>query len=105
TGQEESGLDQFNSVGYDTLGLQTYLTDNPKESRAWTIPKGATAPKASGDNHTDFEKSIIKAEDMSFDALDANASIVAATPAGKLRKEGKVYVMADGDVVEFRCNV
>src|SRR5699024_8371936 len=102
TGQEESGLDQLARVGFDTLGLQTYLTAGPKESRAWTIPKGATAPEAAGVIHTDFQKGFIKAEVVSFDALDANGSMAAAKAAGKVRMEGKDYVMADGDVVEFR---
>jgi ribosome-binding ATPase YchF (GTP1/OBG family) len=105
TGQEESGLDQLARVGFDTLGLQTYLTAGPKESRAWTIPKGATAPEAAGVIHTDFQKGFIKAEVVSFDDLDANGSMAAAKAAGKVRMEGKDYVMVDGDVVEFRFNV
>nr|WP_216629963.1 redox-regulated ATPase YchF [Brevibacterium renqingii] len=105
TGQEESGLDQLARVGFDTLGLQTYLTAGPKESRAWTIPKGATAPEAAGVIHTDFQKGFIKAEVVSFDALDANGSMAAAKAAGKVRMEGKDYVMVDGDVVEFRSGL
>lgn len=105
TGQEEAGLDKLARVGFDTLGLQTYLTAGPKESRAWTIPKGATAPEAAGVIHTDFQKGFIKAEVVSFDDLDANGSMAAAKSAGKVRMEGKEYVMVDGDVVEFRFNV
>ena len=102
TGQEESGLDQLARIGFDTLGLQTYLTAGPKESRAWTIPKGATAPQAAGVIHTDFERGFIKAEIVSFDDLVESGTMAAAKSAGKVRMEGKEYVMADGDVVEFR---
>jgi GTP-binding protein YchF len=105
TGQEESGLDQLARIGFDTLGLQTYLTAGPKESRAWTIPKGAKAPQAAGVIHTDFEKGFIKAEVIGFDDLIAAGSIAEARAKGKARIEGKDYVMQDGDVVEFRFNV
>jgi len=105
TGQEESGLDQLARIGFDTLGLQTYLTAGPKESRAWTIGKGWKAPQAAGVIHTDFERGFIKAEVISFDDLVAAGSVAAARAAGKARIEGKDYVMADGDVVEFRFNV
>ena len=105
TGQEESGLDQLARIGFDTLGLQTYLTAGPKETRAWTIPKGAKAPQAAGVIHTDFEKGFIKAEVVGFDDLIATGSIAAARAKGKARIEGKDYVMQDGDVVEFRFNV
>jgi GTP-binding protein YchF len=101
----EPGLDVLARVGFDTLGLQTYLTAGPKESRAWTIPKGATAPEAAGVIHTDFQKGFIKAEVVSFDDLVAAGSMQAAKARGKVRLEGKDYVMADGDVVEFRFNV
>ncbi|EPR75690.1 GTP-binding and nucleic acid-binding protein YchF [Leifsonia rubra CMS 76R] len=104
TGQEESGLDQLARIGFDTLGLQTYLTAGPKESRAWTIPKGAKAPQAAGVIHTDFEKGFIKAEVIGFDDLVATGSIAEARAKGKARVEGKEYVMNDGDVVEFRFN-
>ncbi|HEU5270296.1 MAG TPA: redox-regulated ATPase YchF [Jatrophihabitans sp.] len=104
-GVEESGLDQLARVGFDTLGLQTYLTAGPKEARAWTIPKGATAPQAAGVIHTDFERGFIKAEVVSYDELVAAGSIAEAKARGKVRIEGKDYVMADGDVVEFRFNV
>ncbi len=104
-GQEESGLAILARVGFQTLGLQTFLTAGPKESRAWTIKKGATAPEAAGVIHTDFQKGFIKAEIVSYDDLVDAGSIVAARAAGKARIEGKDYVMADGDVVEFRFNV
>ena len=101
-GQEESGLDQLAHVGFRTLGLQTFLTAGPKESRAWTIPLGATAPQAAGVIHTDFQKGFIKAEVVSFAHLVAAGSMAEAKARGKVRIEGKDYVMADGDVVEFR---
>jgi ribosome-binding ATPase len=104
-GQSESGLDQLARVGFHTLGLQSYLTAGPKESRAWTIHRGWTAPQAAGVIHTDFQKGFIKAEVISFDDLVAAGSVAAARAAGKARIEGKDYVMADGDVVEFRFNV
>lgn len=105
TGQTESGLDQLARIGFDTLGLQTYLTAGPKESRAWTIGKGWKAPQAAGVIHTDFEKGFIKAEVIGFDDLVAAGSIAEARAKGKARIEGKDYVMQDGDVVEFRFNV
>ncbi|MDT5078832.1 MAG: ribosome-binding ATPase [Mycobacterium sp.] len=104
-GQTEKGLDALARAGFHTLALQTYLTAGPKESRAWTIHRGDTAPKAAGVIHTDFEKGFIKAEIVSFDDLVAAGSMAAAKSAGKVRIEGKDYVMADGDVVEFRFNV
>ncbi len=105
TGQTESGLHQLAHIGFDTLGLQTYLTAGPKESRAWTIGKGWKAPQAAGVIHTDFEKGFIKAEVISFDDLVACGSVAEARSKGKARIEGKDYVMQDGDVVEFRFNV
>src|SRR5690606_15708955 len=105
TGQEEAGLDQLARVGFDTLGLQTYLTAGPKEARAWTIHKGWTAPQAAGVIHTDFERGFIKAEVIAFDDLVEAGSVAAVRAAGKARIEGKDYVMQDGDVVEFRFNV
>ncbi|HRN29427.1 MAG TPA: DUF933 domain-containing protein, partial [Terrimesophilobacter sp.] len=104
-GQEESGLDQLARIGFDTLGLQTYLTAGPKEARAWTIGKGWKAPQAAGVIHTDFEKGFIKAEVISFEDLVATGSVAEARAKGKARMEGKDYVMRDGDVVEFRFNV
>ena len=104
-GQNESGLDQLARIGFATLGLQTYLTAGPKESRAWTIPVGAKAPQAAGVIHTDFEKGFIKAEVVSFADLDSAGSMAQAKALGKARIEGKDYTMQDGDVVEFRFNV
>jgi ribosome-binding ATPase len=101
-GITEPGLDTLARVGYETLGLQSYLTAGPKETRAWTIKKGATAPEAAGVIHTDFQKGFIKAEIVGFADLVATGSVAAARAAGKARMEGKDYVMADGDVVEFR---
>lgn len=105
TGQEESGLDQLARIGFATLGLQTYLTAGPKESRAWTIHKGDKAPQAAGVIHTDFERGFIKAEVISFADLVETGSVAEARAKGKARMEGKDYVMQDGDVVEFRFNV
>ncbi|MEY4079147.1 MAG: hypothetical protein RIS80_916 [Actinomycetota bacterium] len=104
-GQDESGLDQLARIGFKTLGLQTYLTAGPKEARAWTIRQGWKAPAAAGVIHTDFERGFIKAEIVSFDDLDSTGSMADAKAAGKVRMEGKDYVMKDGDVVEFRFNV
>jgi ribosome-binding ATPase len=104
-GATESGLDQLARVGFHTLGLQTFLTAGPKESRAWTIGQGWTAPQAAGVIHTDFQRGFIKAEVVSFDDLVAAGSMAAARAAGRVRIEGKDYVMTDGDVVEFRFNV
>jgi GTP-binding protein YchF len=105
SGQAQAGLDQLARVGFHTLGLQTYLTAGPKEARAWTIHQGWTAPQAAGVIHTDFQKGFIKAEVIGFEDLVAAGSVAAARAAGKARIEGKDYVMADGDVVEFRFNV
>ena len=104
-GVEEPGLDVLARVGFETLGLQTYLTAGPKETRAWTIHKGDTAPQAAGVIHTDFERGFIKAETISFDDLLQYGSMAEAKAAGKVRMEGKDYVMVDGDVVDFRFNV
>ncbi len=104
-GQHERGLDALARAGFHTLKLQTYLTAGPKEARAWVIRQGDTAPRAAGVIHTDFEKGFIKAEVVTFDDLIAAGSMAAAKAAGKVRIEGKDYVMADGDVVEFRFNV
>ena len=104
-GVDESGLDKLAHVGFDTLGLQTYLTAGPKESRAWTIRRGATAPQAAGVIHTDFERGFIKAEVVSFNDLVAAGSMAEAKARGRVRIEGKDYLMVDGDVVEFRFNV
>ena len=104
-GQSEPGLHALARVGFHTLGLHTYLTAGPKEARAWTVRKGATAPEAAGVIHSDFQRGFIKAEIVSFDDLVATGSLPAARSAGKARMEGKEYVMSDGDVVEFRFNV
>jgi len=104
-GQQESGLSQLAHVGFRTLGLQTYLTAGPKEARAWTIRQGATAPEAAGVIHSDFQRGFIKAEVVSYDDLVAAGSMAEAKARGKVRIEGKDYVMADGDVVDFRFNV
>jgi GTP-binding protein YchF len=102
-GQEQSGLALLSRVGFATLGLQTFLTAGPKETRAWTIHRGATAPEAAGEIHTDFQKHFIKAE-VAFEDLMAAGTMVGVRAAGKARIEGKEYVMRDGDVVEFRVN-
>lgn len=104
-GQAEPGLHALARAGFHTLGLQTYLTAGPKEARAWTIHQGGTAPKAAGVIHTDFERGFIKAEIVAFADLVDAGSMAAAKAAGKVRMEGKDYVMSDGDVVEFRFNV
>ncbi|MGH3427145.1 MAG: redox-regulated ATPase YchF, partial [Mycobacteriales bacterium] len=104
-GQSEPGLNQLIRVGFATLGLQTYLTAGPKEARAWTIPVGATAPQAAGAIHSDFQRGFIKAEIVSYDDLMDAGSMAEAKARGRVRMEGKDYVMADGDVVEFRFNV
>jgi GTP-binding protein YchF len=101
-GQTEPGLNALARAGFHTLRLQTFLTAGPKEARAWTIHQGDTAPKAAGVIHSDFEKGFIKAEIVSYDDLMAVGSMAAAKAAGKVRMEGKDYVMTDGDVVEFR---
>ncbi|TWP37431.1 redox-regulated ATPase YchF [Leekyejoonella antrihumi] len=104
-GVEESGLNQLAHKGFRTLGLQTYLTAGPKETRAWTIHTGWTAPQAAGVIHTDFQKGFIKAEVISYDDLIKLRSVQEARAHGRARMEGKDYVMQDGDVVEFRFNV
>jgi GTP-binding protein YchF len=104
-GQTESGIHMLARVGFATLGLQTYLTAGPKESRAWTIKQGATAPEAAGVIHSDFQRGFIKAEVVAFEDLMAAGSMAEAKARGQVRIEGKDYVMRDGDVVEFRFNV
>jgi len=104
-GQTESGLNQLARIGFHTLGLQTYLTAGPKESRAWTIRQGWTAPQAAGVIHTDFQRGFIKAEVVGFADLVDAGSMAEAKARGRVRIEGKEYVMTDGDVVEFRFNV
>jgi GTP-binding protein YchF len=104
-GLSESGLVRLARVGFRALGLQTFLTAGPKEVRAWTIRKGATAPEAAGVIHSDFQRGFVKAEVVSYEDLLAAGSLPAARAAGKVRIEGKDYVMQEGDVVEFRFNV
>ncbi len=104
-GVDEPGLHKMIRAAYDTLGLQSYLTAGPKEVRAWTIKQGYTAPQAAGVIHTDFERGFIAAQIVDYDDLMAAGSEVAAKSAGKMRTEGKDYVMQPGDVVEFRFNV
>ncbi|MEI6850415.1 MAG: redox-regulated ATPase YchF [Candidatus Saccharibacteria bacterium] len=104
-GVKETGLLQLIHAAYDILGLQSYLTAGPKEIRAWTIKKGDTAPQAAGVIHTDFERGFIAAQVVDYDDLITAGSEVAAKSAGKMRTEGKDYVMRPGDVVEFRFNV
>jgi len=101
-GMGEPGLNRLAQAGFAALGLQTFLTTGPKETRAWEIPAGATAPEAAGAIHTDFQRGFIKAEIVAYDDLVAAGSLAAARAAGKVRMEGKDYVMRDGDVVEFR---
>ena len=104
-GQDEPGLHALARAGFHTLGLQTYLTAGPEGVPRLDHPTGATAPQAAGVIHTDFERGFIKAEIVSYDDLVAAGSMAAAKAAGKVRIEGKDYVMSDGDVVEFRFNV
>jgi GTP-binding protein YchF len=104
-GMKEPGLDRLIRAGYALLGLQTYFTAGPKEVRAWTVPVGATAPQAAGVIHTDFERGFIRAEVASFADYVACKGEQGAREAGKLRLEGKDYVVRDGDVMHFRFNV
>lgn len=104
-GQPEPGLHALARAGFHTLGLQTFLTAGPKESRAWTIRAGATAPEAAGVIHSDFQRGFIKAEIVSYDDLVSAGSMPASRAGGKVRMEGKDYLMAEGDVVDFRFNV
>jgi GTP-binding protein YchF len=104
-GLEEPGLNRVIRAGYELLGMQTFFTAGPKEARAWTVSKGATAPQAAGKIHTDFEKGFIRAEVVAFqDYVDANGE-AGAKDVGKWRLEGKDYLMNEGDVVHFRFNV
>jgi ribosome-binding ATPase len=97
--------DRLIRAGYELLDLITYFTAGPQEARAWTVPAGSTAPRAAREIHTDFERGFIKAEVISFDDLVRLGSEAAARDAGRLRIEGKDYVVADGDVIHFRFNV
>lgn len=104
-GLEESGLSRVIKAGYKLLGLQTFFTAGPKESRAWTFPAGAKAPQAAGEIHTDFEKGFIRAETIAYDDYVSLAGESGAREAGKLRQEGKEYLVQDGDVMLFKFNV
>jgi GTP-binding protein YchF len=104
-GLEEAGLDRLIRTGYELLGLQTYFTAGPKESRAWTIHQGWTAPQAAGVIHGDFEKGFIRAETIAYDDYVACGGETPAKEAGKMRQEGKDYIVKDGDVMHFRFNV
>ena len=104
-GLEEPGLNRLIHAGYELLGLQTYFTVGPKESRAWTIRKGWTAPQAAGVIHGDFEKGFIRAETIAYDDFVSLGGESAAKDAGKMRQEGKEYIVQEGDVLHFRFNV
>lgn len=104
-GQNEPGLSTLAKAGFATLGLQTFLTAGEKEARAWTIKQGSTAPQAAGVIHSDFERGFIKAEIVSYDELIEAGSMAEARAHGKVRQEGKDYIMRDGDIVEFKFNV
>jgi hypothetical protein len=104
-GLEEPGLNRVVRAGYELLGLETYFTAGPKEVRAWTIPSGARAPQAAGVIHTDFERGFIRAEVIGYEDFVACKGEQGAKEAGKLRSEGKEYIVKDGDVVHFRFNV
>jgi len=102
---EESGLARVIRAGYQLLELQTFFTVGPKEARAWTVHKGAKAPEAAGEIHSDFERGFIRAETIAFDDYVALGGESAARDAGKLRQEGKEYVAKDGDIFNFKFNV
>ena len=104
-GVEHDALEELIKAAYKTLGLQSFLTAGKKECRAWTIKQGATAPQAAGTIHTDFERGFIAASICNYDDLKEYGSEQAVKAAGKLRTEGKTYIMQDGDVVEFKFNV
>ncbi|MDD3799848.1 MAG: redox-regulated ATPase YchF [Novosphingobium sp.] len=104
-GLEETGLARVIRAGYQLLGLKTFFTIGPKEARAWTFPEGAKAPQTAGEIHTDFEKGFIRAETIAFDDYVALGGESGAREAGKLRQEGKEYVVQDGDVMHFKFNV
>jgi len=104
-GLEETGLTRVIRAGYELLGLQTFFTAGPKEARAWTFPAGARAPQAAGEIHTDFERGFIRAETIAYDDYVALGGETGAREAGKLRQEGKEYLVQDGDVMLFKFNV
>jgi ribosome-binding ATPase YchF (GTP1/OBG family) len=104
-GMTEPGLDRLIHAAYDLLGLHTYFTAGPKEVRAWTIPHGATASQAAGVIHTDFERGFIRAEVIGYADYVAHRGEQGAKEAGRMRLEGRDYVVRDGDVMHFRFNV
>ena len=104
-GMEEAGLNRLIRAGYDLLGLQTYFTAGVKEVRAWTIHKGDTAPQAAGVIHTDFERGFIRAQVIAYNDFIALGGEAKAKEAGKMRAEGKEYIVQDGDVIHFLFNV
>ena len=104
-GLDESGLARVIRAGYQLLNLQTFFTAGPKEARAWTVHKGAKAPEAAGEIHSDFERGFIRAETIAFDDYVTLGGESAARDAGKLRQEGKEYVAKDGDIFNFKFNV
>ena len=104
-GLEESGLDRVIRAGYRLLGLLTFFTAGPKETRAWTVPTGAAAPQAAGRVHTDFERGFIRAETVGYDDFVAHGGEQGARDAGRMRAEGRDYRVRDGDVMLFRFNV
>jgi len=101
-GLREAGLDRLIRAGYELLHLVTFFTAGPKQASAWTVPRGTRAPQAAGVIHTDFERGFIRAETISYDDYVANGGEAGAREAGKMRLEGKDYVVADGDVMHFR---
>ena len=103
-GLNQTGLDSLIQKGYKILELDTYFTSGPEETRAWTIEKNCTAPKAAGEIHTDFEKGFIRAETVSYEDFVANEGWVNSKNNGKMRLEGKDYIVKDGDVLNFRFN-
>ena len=105
SGLAEAGLNRVIRAGYELLGLHTYFTAGPKEVRAWTVPVGTSAAAAAGVIHTDFQKGFIRAEVISYEDFIAHRGEQGARDAGRWRLEGKDYVVADGDVIHFRCNV
>ncbi len=104
-GLEELGLDRVIRAGYTLLGLQTFFTAGPKEVRAWTVRIGATAPQAAGEIHSDFERGFIRAETIAYEDFIGLKGEQGAREAGRLRLEGKEYVLSDGDIMHFRFNV
>ena len=104
-GIQETGLDRMINAGYELLNLMTYFTAGPKETRAWTVPKGSTAPRAAREIHTDFEHGFIRAEVISYEDYVSLGGEQRSKEAGRMRVEGKDYIVRDGDVIYFRFNV